>query len=728
MQIKDLKISYFSSFYDNSPIAISVDKLVDIALNDQDVKKHTEGYRHCKAQCANNELPGAEIAKAKKQAEKQKSNLPVFIPGALCEYGKNRENIKALLPACGGDIDHVLETKIPEIMECLRNDEHVVFASLSPSGKGIRFVCNIEGIEVLQRMWDEASASARTNLYKYAYKQVADYFETLTGVRMDEKCANPEHAFTIAHDPDVYFNPSATPFKIDMSGFKMPSKGRPKKNDANAKAATKKDSRNVLTYVLGKLTCKGESPENGRNDFLYKLSSMCNRHGMDKEELKAWAIGEMADVDFNEQEITRTIESAYSHIEEFGTEAIDSGIIDKIRELMYELADYRFNLTTNRMEIRFHEEKIDIKSEYGWEEMGERHLKTVYTYVKSYVKTNMTDVDVVLYSFGFASDYHPMLAYIQDYEPWDPSKKDHIEDMFNHIRLVREDLRPRLYYYFRMWFIRFVAMAIGRTDKNQLVPALIGKENTGKSYTWEVLLPPELSKYYQRVDANEEINKDFVIMLSEKYVINLDERSVDKRISNTMKSIITGGAKNVRRPYGRHSEQIKQCGSLVMTSNDMQYIAISDGNRRYLSIEVESTLDYNDHPIDYAGLYAQAYYLINHGELRNQLTKEETAELKAINKAYTEPDVCEDAILTYFEIPGPHASVDVKWYTNTQICETIWRSFSRDDVTAKAVGAKLRELDVLSKKRHGQPLYRLVLRKYDAVLAPDVEEEQVLPL
>lgn len=274
-----------------------------------------------------------------------------------------------------------------------------------------------------------------------------------------------------------------------------------------------------------------------------------------------------------------------------------------------------------------------------------------------------------------------------------------------------------------MWFIRFVAMAIGRTDKNQLVPALIGKENTGKSYTWEVLLPPELSKYYQRVDANEEINKDFVIMLSEKYVINLDERSVDKRISNTMKSIITGGVKNVRRPYGRHSEKIVQCGSLAMTSNDMQYIAISDGNRRYLSIEVESTLNYNDHPIDYAGLYAQAYYLINHGELREQLSIEEVAELKQLNKAYTEPDVCQDAILTYFEKPTPD-SADAKWYTNTQICEHIWRSFSRDEITSKAVGAKLKELGIDQRKRHNQPIYHLVLRKQEEMLVPDIEVEQ----
>lgn len=718
-------MSLCSHFYDNSPVGILADKLVDIARNDQDVKLHTEGYRHCLALCADVELYGSKIVQAKKQAQKHKSSLPVFIPGALCEGGKKREDIILLQPYMGMDFDHVADAKVTDILECLRKDEHVVFVSLSPSGKGIRAVCLVGGIEELQRLWDEASASARTNLYKYAYKQVTDYFEALTGVRMDEKCANPEHAFTIAHDPDVYFNPSATPLPIDMSGYKLPAKGRPKKSTDKATGASKTEQEKIITYALGKLCSKGESAENGRNDFLYKLSAQCNRHGLDKDVLKDWAVAELAEPDFDENEISVTIESAYSHTEEFGTESIGNSVIEKIRGLMYDLADYRFNLTTNRMEMRFHEGKADNRSDRDWEEMTDRHLKTVYTYVKSHVKTNMGDVDAVLYSFGFVPDYHPMMAYIQDNEPWDPSKKDHIEDLFSHIRLVNEELRPRLYYFFRMWFIRFVAMAIGRTDKNQLVPALIGKENTGKSYTWEMLLPPELSKYYQRVDANEEINKDFVIMLSEKYVINLDERSVDKRSSNTMKSIITGGRKSVRRPYGHHSEQIVQCGSLVMTSNDMQYIAVSDGNRRYLSIEVESTLNYNDHPIDYAGLYAQAYYLINHGELHEQLSIEEVAELKQLNKAYTEPDVCEDAILTYFEKPTPD-SVDAKWYTNTQICETIWRSFGRDVITAKAVGAKLKQLGVVQRKRHNQPVYHLVLRKQDEALVPDVETEQEL--
>lgn len=444
INIAQYELTYCSSFFDNEPITLPLEGIVEIAKKDEKVKKLTEAYRELKAIAEDPKLSALARNDAKGESNVPKQKLPVFIPGALCEGGKKRESIKTLLPFMGMDFDYVVETKIPEILECLRKDEHVVFASLSPSGKGLRAVCRVDGMEEIQRMWDESSKSARTNLYKYAYKQVADYFEALTGVRMDEKCANPEHAFTIAHDPEAYFNPSATPLKFDMSEYNMPAKGRPKKGDVKAKTTTATGSGKIITYVLGKLGSKGERPENGRNDFLYKLSAQCNRHGMDKDALKDWAIGELAEPDFGENEISATIESAYSHTEEFGTESIDNSIIEKIRELMCELADYRFNLTTNRMEMLFHEGKIDNRSEYGWEEVTDRHLNTIYTFVRSHVKTNKGDVDAVLYTFGFAPEYHPMLAYIQDNEPWDPSKKDYIEDLFNHIRLVKEDLRPRL--------------------------------------------------------------------------------------------------------------------------------------------------------------------------------------------------------------------------------------------------------------------------------------------
>ena len=61
--------------------------------------------------------------------------IPAFVPSALVFDGKAQRNIIGLTNLCYMDLDHIDENQINEAIEILRQDEHVVLASRSMSGK-----------------------------------------------------------------------------------------------------------------------------------------------------------------------------------------------------------------------------------------------------------------------------------------------------------------------------------------------------------------------------------------------------------------------------------------------------------------------------------------------------------------------------------------------------------------------------------------------------------------
>jgi len=172
-------VSYFSDFYDNSPIEMSLQDCFHIVINDGKLRDITEGHRKQKAICENVLQTGTARAEAKKLAKNLKQKIPVVIPGAICENGKSRDSIKCLNPIMGIDIDHIGLNRMQEVKDGLYNDPSVVLALASPSGLGMRAFYYIDNIESIQKLWNEASNTAKTAVYKFAYMQVANHVEEI---------------------------------------------------------------------------------------------------------------------------------------------------------------------------------------------------------------------------------------------------------------------------------------------------------------------------------------------------------------------------------------------------------------------------------------------------------------------------------------------------------------------------------------------------------------------
>lgn len=707
---KKMKLTYFTNFFDTHPTVMTLKDITDIACHDEQLRKFSEQYRQQKALANDDSLSGSAKAAVLRLVKKYKQYHCVVIPSALCEGGKTRESIAVLLALIGIDIDDITADELRLFLQKMAACPHTAFASKSPSYEGGRAFILIDNIDAINDLWQKASKNARSALFKFVWQQVADYVEQLTGLKVDDKCANPEHAYSIAYDPDAYFNPSAIPFHIDLSGYKPPKAGRPKAKTEGGTGKDRKvyhaDLETVELRIENHLKTKDHHIEDGRNTYLYHFAQECNKYGVDQSEVEEWAANTLLANDFDGAEIQRTIDSAYSQTENFGTKRAEFNAIEFIIKKLTVLAQYRFNTVIGRLELKYSDGIIE-DGPLDWHPITDRDFSTLYTRVSSDHRVSQNDVNAVLSSIDFSDDFHPMKDYLTRCSAWDPSQPDYIADLFDHLKLADESHRDRYFYYFKMWFLRFVALATDVTDKNQLVPALIGKENTGKTFFWEQLLPPSLRSYYQRVDPNDQLDKDMIITMASKFLCNFDERRISKRNSDTFKSVISGGLKSVRRPYGRFNEDIQQKASLVMTSNDIRYISDPAGDRRYLSIEILGTVNFYEHPINHEGLYAQAWYLINHGELRNSLTAAETQELKELNTQYTEIDECEDAITTFFRVPTPEDRV-VKRLSITQMKLRIGNVYGFEALTATRIGTTLHNLGFTKKKINGCYVYLVV--------------------
>ena len=120
---------------------------------------------------------------------------------------------------------------------------------------------------------------------------------------------------------------------------------------------------------------------------------------------------------------------------------------------------------------------------------------------------------------------------------------------------------------------------------------------------------------------------------------------------NKMKSIMTMRFTDDRIPFDRYPEQRKHIASYCGTGNNIIFLNDKTGTRRFLPFEVDRIDDPRMHPIDYEGVYSQAYALYQQG-FRYYFTEEEEEVLKQHNQRFETPRPEEDLIDYYFRKPG----------------------------------------------------------------------------
>lgn len=309
--------------------------------------------------------------------------------------------------------------------------------------------------------------------------------------------------------------------------------------------------------------------------------------------------------------------------------------------------NFRRNIVNGRVEF-----KLIAEDENHFSELTDTVFNTLYCQIeKANIKFNLSNFNAILNS-DFAEPYDPFQSYFESLS-WD-GQTDYITQLAETIDCTNNPLWKG---YFKRWLVAVVACA-AESIPNHTVLVLSGKQGVGKS-TWLNKLLPNALKQYIYSGTLDPSSKDSLIHLGETMFINMDELdNLNKAEQGDLKSLISKDKIRVRRPYGRHSENINRRASFMGSINDLEFLTDTTGNRRFLCFTAIK-IDFN-HKIEMDLVYAQAYSLFKNGENGNPFKyyfdKDDMNEIEENNSNYKRISIEEDLINKYFTVPIDNAN------------------------------------------------------------------------
>lgn len=241
------------------------------------------------------------------------------------------------------------------------------------------------------------------------------------------------------------------------------------------------------------------------------------------------------------------------------------------------------------------------------------------------------------------------------------------------------------YHYIKKWMVGMIASIYGHTSP--LLLALVGSQNTGKTFWFRHLLPDVLKKYMAQIKLS--IEKDAEIAMT-KYLMILDDELAGKTKMEEkhLKELTSKSMFTFRPPYGRVSIQRPRLAVLCGTSNEEQILSDPTGNRRIIPIHVISINHELYNSIDKTALFMEAVRLYESGE-KWELSNEEIQRLEKNTVNYVAENYERELIEQYFEMPTEYNISFAKFFTTTNIKDFIETKI-KDKLNIRKVGMELR--------------------------------------
>ena len=403
--------------------------------------------------------------------------------------------------------------------------------------------------------------------------------------------------------------------------------------------------------------------------------------------------------------------------------------VKKMERIVEELTrdrQWRFNVLTDKPEYK--------NDGQDWIPMQDREFDTLITKLrKKGLSIQDKPLKSLIGSSDFSCDFNPVETYLNNLPEWNPNiDRDYIHETFvGHMIFKNPDDTEFYDMIFHRFMVGLVMLWLRMIQENPTMPVLSGPQNIGKTYFCRDLLPPELNQYFANVGPSTPVNKDTILMLSEKLLIVCEEFELTSKSKSDMFKYVTSLNKStLRRSYDRYSEDRLRLASLIASNNEKAFIYEPEGNRRFVGIELTGMIKLCDKPINYTGLYAQTMYLIKNNYPPHP-SSEEIALISKHNEAFQRPDDCEEALLTILRKPEKNEIPEVVLVGNLQK-RLSDEGFRGPAYSASNIGKALRRMDIITHKgRNGSEAYVILLRNNGQTLAtkpvPPSAEQEKLP-
>ena len=675
--LEGLSVSLFKGYRDTVPTEVSLKTIVEMIRSHEDVARHTERHRHYLKQ----QLP--------KPAAVEKESCPCFAVSVRFSGGKRKEHISSYTGLCMADFDHVDPERLAACLEAVRSDPHTVLAHITMSGSALRIIGHYA-------LAGEFYTRKPGLLHSLAFAQMNRYYAELIGCPYDEKCKNITRLSGLAHDPDVYFNPDAEPFRVAVS---------PEKKQERQPKQTERRLARVVKAIDKQLEAEGVAyVEHHHNEYIMRTGYLLNAYGIPLQAAIRWGVDRFADYDGDVAGIFR---SCYQQTDEHGTrslgskrraratEAPDENAVAAMETFLATKGLFRKNMITGKCEV-----STDGGETYA--DLTDRHVNSYWREMcKTVMNVRLSDMHAMLAS-DLVEQYNPFECYLKSLPAWDGTS-DPIGDLAAQVHVtVGAELFPG---FFRKWLVAMVASLLHPEVVNHEILVLIGRQGIYKTTWLNNLLPPELRRYFYLKSNSRHINKDDLLTLSEFAIVCLEELDeLDGRELNQLKALTTMRSINERAAYAHYKEVRTHIASYCGTGNNIHFLTDLTGNRRWMPFEVEGIDNPYTHPLDYKAIYAQAYALVQQG-FAYWLDDEELRKLNEHNRYFEVPCLERELILTYYQ--RPLEGEECVFLTSAQILARI-NAGLRHPLSTTKVGTVMRQEGFQSMRVGGKRGYRVV--------------------
>ncbi len=554
-----------------------------------------------------------------------------------------------------------------------------LMAFVGADGQSVKIVCRGELLEVRSEKSEVRDYSKHDDSQPQNYsltshplpltsEEIALFHENLyerarliyngqLGVTVEKLEPSPRRICYMGHDPQLVFNPLATPI---YAKAEKPTEALNRQPSIQEQTDYDRYRSNQIVYEYN-LTKAFDDTEGiadkaeRRHATLKRLAAYCQETGLPMGTAQWQAMMEPSF--WGDRELVRKVfENAYheehvrKYMEKKGIQRTknippETLLTMKINIFLNENYDLRKNVMRGVAEYRMRTGIGFSYSDLTEEARNSITMRALEQGIRCW------DKDIRRYvNSDDIRRYDPVNDYLEHLSRWDG--KDRVTALAQRVPTEYGEWT----HLFHIWMRSMVAMWLGKGQLtgNALVPLLIGRQGCGKSSFCRILLPRDLQDYYNdRINFKNE--SDLNLGLTSFALINLDEFDrVTQRQQIVLKYLVSTADLKYRPPYGKAYTSNRRYASFIGTTNDQTPLTDPSGSRRFVCCAVDGDIDFLS-PVQHDQLYAQLMQEIGDGE-RYWLTKEEERALMEHNLQYQRLNGLGEMLMAVVQKPRHTAS------------------------------------------------------------------------
>jgi hypothetical protein len=320
------------------------------------------------------------------------------------------------------------------------------------------------------------------------------------------------------------------------------------------------------------------------------------------------------------------------------------------------------------IKCRFNEIKLNY-------EINDKPLSDMIVYIwdmckKHHFRISIEHLEKYLILICKEYKYNPIEEYLKkSHEYYSNNKNDNIFDEL--LKTIKTDSKNKNEYIYK-FLLQMVYIGCNSNDKlnsAQFILVLQGDHGLQKTTWFQNLIPKSMRLRYwlggRSLDAN---NKDDILEMMSVWLCECGEiaGTFKKSDQEAMKNFITRTLDKVRPPYAKEAIDKVRNMILCATTNDIEYLRDTTGNRRYLTLINCQCNAYHDIDLDMLWGYIYSKYL------NNEPYYFDNDKIKIIN------DENRNYVITSEIISEVESKFDLfpdnnmgEWLTASQICEEL---------------------------------------------------------